>query len=133
MASHLERLDQTPSNAQWALVRNWMDSEPLPLYAELRQFRPVLCFPELTMVTLFSECTAVLHQHDVFSVELYKPKQSDFWMSEDDTAKHWREKGLMRSILDLEDLADIRNFVAQTAATFLKNAPGELDVVNGLS
>jgi cytochrome P450 len=132
MASYLERIDQTPAGARWALVRGWMDSEPLALYAELRRYRPVLRFPELMMVTRFADCTAVLHQHDVFSVALYKPKQSDFWMSDDDTAKHWREKGIMQSILDLENLEDIRSFVAQTAAALLQAAPGELDVVDGL-
>lgn len=132
MDSYLDRLDQTPPSQKWRNVRGWMETEPLPLYAELRQFRPVLALPEVTLATRFSDCTAVLRQHDVFSVALYKPKQGDYWMAEDDTPRHWREKGVMQSILDLDNLGDVRRFVAQTASVILQQANGELDVVRPL-
>lgn len=132
MDSYLEKIEQTPLKQQWPLVRKWMDEEPLALYAELREFRPVLKLPELTIVTRFSDCASVLRQHDIFSVALYKPKQGDFWMAQDDTAMHWREKSIMRSVLDLEQLADIRCFVAEKASMLLHNAQGCIDAVNGL-
>ncbi len=132
MNSYLKKIEQTPLEQQWPLVRKWMDSEPLALYEELREFRPVLQLPEVTIVTRFSDCTSVLRQHDVFSVALYKDKQGDFWMSQDDTPVHWREKSIMRSILDLEDLADIRKYVAEKASLLLQNAECSIDAVNSL-
>lgn len=132
MASYLERIEQTPPEQQWALVRKWMDDEALDLYEELREHRPVLELPELTMVTRFSDCTSVLRQHNIFSVALYKPKQGDYWMAQDDTPTHWREKSIMRSVLDLELVADARSFVAEKASAFLQDAQGTIEAVNGL-
>src|SRR4051794_2687610 len=96
-----------------------MDEEPQALYRELRKHRPVLGLPELTLITSFYDCVSVLSRHDIFSVKLYKPKQGDFWMAQDETATHWREKSIMRSVLDMEELPAIRRFVGETAASLL--------------
>ena len=69
----------------------------------------------------------------MFSVALYKPKQSDYWMDEDDTANHWRDKSIMRSILDVEDIPGIRAYVADKAAKLLAAAGGSIDAVSGLT
>lgn len=71
MNSYLEKIEQMSLDQRWSLVRKWMDEEPLALYEELREFRPVLELPELTLVKRFSDCASVLRQHDVFSVALY--------------------------------------------------------------
>ena len=94
---------------------------------------PVLEMPELTMVTRYADCTQVLRQHDLFSVALYAPKQAGFWMSQDDTATHWREKSIMRALLDLEDLPKIREFVAAKAGERLQQANGRIEAVNNLT
>lgn len=133
MNDYLEKIDQTPSAARWRLVRDWMDSEPLALYEILREHRPVLKLPELTIVTRYADCSQVLRQHDLFSVALYAPKQGGYWMSQDDTAQHWREKSIMRSILDLEDLPKIRAFVSDKASKRLQRASGNIEAVNDLT
>jgi cytochrome P450 len=132
MASYLEKIEQTPPKKRWRLVRQWMGKEPLPLYEELREHRPVLELPELTIVTRFHDCVSVLSRHEVFSVRPYKDKQGDYWMAQDDTARHWREKSIMRSVLDLEELPEIRRFVAETASALLRKAKGAIEAVNGL-
>lgn len=132
MSCYLQQLDQTPTEKKWPLLRQWMDEVPLPLYAELREKRPILVLPEVTLVTRYADCTQVLRQYDRFSVALYRPKQGEYWMCQDDTAAHWREKSIMRSIMDLEDLAGIRSFVADTASAIIKSANGSMDAVNGL-
>ncbi|MEE9451771.1 MAG: cytochrome P450 [Gammaproteobacteria bacterium] len=132
MGSYLEKIEQAPLAQKWSLVRKWMDEVPFALYEELRAFRPVLALPELTMVTRFSDCASVLRQHDVFSVAPYQSKQGDYWMAQDDTARHWREKSIMRSVLDLEQLSDIRHYVAEKASSLLQKAQGSMEVVNGL-
>ena len=132
MSSFLKRIDHAPSQQRWAMLRQWMDEAPLLLYEELREHRPVLELPELTMVTRFSDCMSVLSQHDLFSVALYEPKQRGFWMAQDDTAVHWREKSIMQSILDLEELPKIRKFVGESACSILARAGGTIEAVNGL-
>lgn len=130
---YLETLDHSPAEQRWALVQRWMEQEPQTFYAELRCKRPILALPELTLVSRFDDCMAVLQQHERFSVALYGPKQAGFWMAEDETARHWREKGVMRAVLDLEDLPRLRAFAAERAARLLTEAGGSLDAVAGLS
>jgi cytochrome P450 len=133
MASYLQRFDATPDAQRWPLVRSWIYGEPLPFFAELRQERPVLVMPGMTLAARFDDCTDILRRHDVFSVALYKPKQGDYWMDEDDTASHWRDKSIMRAILDLEDIPAIRAYVADKTAELLAAAGGTLDAVPGLT
>ena len=133
MKSYVEVIEAMPSDQRWRQVREWMmGPDPFPLYKELRESKPVLELPELTLVTRFSDCTNVLRQYDVFSVALYEPKQGGYWMSQDDTAVHWREKSIMRSVLDMEQLADIRHYVAEKASLLLQDASGSIEAVNGL-
>ena len=133
MASYLQRFDAAPVAERWPLVRGWMHEEPLAFYAELRKDRPILVMPELTLATRFDDCTEILRRHELFSVALYKPKQGDYFMAQDDTAVHWREKSIMRAILDREDIPDIRTFVANKAAELLTAAGGSMEAVAGLT
>jgi cytochrome P450 len=133
MTSYLQRFDATPVTDRWPLVRGWIFAEPLPFFAELRQDRPILVMNELTLVARFSDCTEILHRHDTFSVALYKPKQGDYWMAQDDTAVHWREKSIMRAILDREDIPAIRTYVADKSAALLATANGSMEAVAGLT
>ena len=89
--------------------------------------------PGLVLVNRYDDCMAVLQQHERFTVALYGPKQAGFWMAEDETPRHWREEGVMRSVLDLEDLPRLRAFSGERAATLLSQAGGQLDAVLGLS
>jgi cytochrome P450 len=133
MGHYLDQFDAAPASGRWPLVRGWIFGEPLPFFAELRQERPILVMPELTMATRFNDCTDILLRHDLFSVALYKPKQGDYWMDEDDTAVHWREKSIMKAILDREDIPAIRAYVTEKAASLLSSAGGTIDAVAGLT
>ncbi len=133
MASYLQRFDAAATADRWPLVRRWMWEEPLPFFDELRRDRPILRTPEVTLVARFSDCRSVLLRHDVFSVALYRPKQGDYWMAQDDTAIHWREKSIMSAILDREDIPNIRTYVADKAASLIAAAGGAMDAVAGLT
>ena len=133
MASYLQRFDAAAPADRWPLVRRWMWEEPLPFFDELRRDRPILRTPEVTLVARFSDCRSVLLRHDVFSVALYRPKQGDYWMAQDDTAIHWREKSIMSAILDREDIPNIRTYVADKAAALIAAAGGAMDAVAGLT
>lgn len=122
--SYLDRLDATSDADRWPLVRQWMRDEPLALYAELRAYRPVLDLPEVTLATRHNDCIDILGRHDVFSVAPYRPKQGNYWMAEDDTARHWREKSIMRAILDFEMIPDLRAWVEAEVTRRLDAARG---------
>jgi cytochrome P450 len=133
MTSYLQRFEQTPADRRWPLVRRWMFEEPLPFFAELRAHRPILAMPEVTLATRFSDCETILRRYDAFSVALYRAKQGDYWMAQDDTPVHWREKSIMRAVLDREQIPEVRAFVASRAAAILKDAGGAIDAVNALT
>jgi cytochrome P450 len=133
MATYLQRFDATPTAQRWPLVRGWIFNEPLPFFTELRRDRPILAMPEVTLAARFDDCMEILNRFDLFSVALYKPKQGDYWMAQDDTAVHWREKSIMRAILDFEDVPAIRTWVAGKAAGLLAEANGSIEAVAGLT
>jgi cytochrome P450 len=54
-------------------------------------------------------------------------------MAQDDTAVHWREKSIMRAILDFEEVPAIRTWVAQKTAALLTAANGSIDFVQGVA
>lgn len=133
MPGYLDRFDEAPETEQWGLVRGWMFDEPLPFFAELRRHRPVLETPAATLVARFGDCRDILLRHDAFSVALYRPKQGAYWMAQDDTPEHWREKSIMRAVLDREQIPAIRAFVAERASSILAGAGGRIEAVSGLS
>jgi cytochrome P450 len=133
MPNYLQQFDATPAADRWKLVRGWIFNEPLPFLAELRQNRPVMALPGMLLATHFEDCQEILLRHDQFSVALYQPKQGDYWMDQDDTAVHFREKSIMKAILDREDVPAIRRYVADKAAALLATAGGTIDAVMGLA
>jgi cytochrome P450 len=132
MPQRLAELDATPRPAQWKLLRDWIQGpDPQPFFEEARRRRPVIATPEATLAFRFADCTEILRRHDIFSVALYVPKQSVFWMAQDDTAQHFREKGMMSAILDREDLPKIRAWTRDKAKALLTAAGGKIDAVDG--
>lgn len=133
MTSYLQTLDSLPADRKWPQANAWILKEPLPFFAELRRYRPILPLPEVTLVARFDDVTNIMHRFDAFGVDLYKPKQDPYWMAQDDTAIHWRHKSIMKAILDREDVPVIRETVGKWAADILKAAGGRIEAVGGLT
>lgn len=134
MGHYLDQIDAAPAARKWPLVRQLMMRERQPFFAELRAERPVLELPDgLTFVTRYADCTLVLQRWHDFGVDLYKPKQGDYFMAQDDTADHWREKSIMKSILDFEEIPKMRAFIGEQAATILRDAHGSIDAPQQLT
>lgn len=133
MGGYLDRIDAAPPDRRWALARGWMLDEPLPFFAELRATRPVLVLPEVTLATRFHDCALILRRHHDFGVDLYRPKQGDYFMAQDDTADHWRDKSIMKSVLDFEQVPAMRAFVGETTSAILDNAKGSIDAPKQLT
>lgn len=133
MASYLAAIEAAPAARRWPIARRFLFDEPMPFFAELRRDRPVLVLPEVTLATRFADCAMVLRRHQDFGVDLYRPKQGDYWMAQDDTSAHWREKSVMRAILDFEQLPAMRAFVGETARAALARAGGKVEAVGALT
>src|SRR5690606_11039643 len=86
-----------------------------------------------TLVTRHADCTEILYRYDLFSVGHYAPKQGDDWMAHDDTPTHWRDKSVMRAVLDREDIPRIRAWVGKEAACRRHAGDGALEAVEGLT
>ena len=126
--SYLDTVDAVPPAERWRLVRRLMAEQPHPFFAEVRERRPVMVLPELTLAFRYADCALILRRHDDFGVDLYAPKQGAYFMAQDDTADHWRDKSIMRSILDFEQIPQIRAFVTRTTAELLKAGSGRIDL-----
>lgn len=127
--NYLERYDAAADADKFPLVRRWMDSEPLPFFKELREKRPILVTPECTLLALYDDVTEVLDMPKVFTVELYVAKMGDYLMAHDDDVVHTRDKTIMQSMLNREDLPQVRAMVAGIAKGILDKADGRIEVV----
>ena len=130
--SYLAHYDAAADAQKFALVHRWMTNEPLPFFEELREARPILVTPECTLVTRFDDVREVLLLPSIFTVALYKPKMGGgiYLMAHDDDALHTREKSLMQSLLNRDDLPQVRAMVADIAKTILDTADNRIEIVN---
>jgi cytochrome P450 len=133
MKNYLALLDAAPPAEKWPLFRKLMTEERQPFFAQLREERPVFETPELTVVSRFADCATVLRRFKDFGVDLYEPKQGDYFMAQDDTADHWRDKSVMKSILDFEEVPGMRAFIGARAAEILKAGNGAIDAPKQLT
>lgn len=132
MGRCLDHIDAQAGN-RWAAARQLIFSDPLPFFAELRAERPVWDLGEVTLVSRHHDCMTVLGRPTVFGVDLYEPKQGGYFMAQDDTPGHWREKSLMKAVLDVEEVPQIRDWVGQHTARQLDNAPPIFDLVRRIT
>ena len=129
----LQQLDNTPEDHRHTLVKGWVDSKSLKFYEELRQNRPILCDSVCTYVAKYDDVMEVLRRPDIFTVDLYKSSMGDYMLAQDDTAIHWREKGIMQSMLNWDDLAMVRRGTAEHACKIVSANSGTLDLVDQYS
>lgn len=133
---YLSEYDHAVEGEKSSLLWQWMKTEPLPFFKQLREQRPILVTPTCTLVTLFSDVTDLLQMPKIFTVDLYKPKmgvtatETGYLMAHDDDALHYREKSLMQGMLNRDDLPRVRKLVAETARKILDDAGGAIEIVN---
>jgi cytochrome P450 len=129
---YLEQYDATADADKFPLVYKWMWEEPLPFFKELREKRPILVTPVVTIISRFDDVTAVLNMPKIFTVELYLPKMGNgiYLMAHDDDALHTREKSMMQSLLNRDDLPNVRKLIAQLGNDILDSANGSIVIVN---
>lgn len=140
--SYLEKYDSIPMErvAEKAqLVSRWIRTDWRPFFKELRENRPIFETPAFTFVTLFKDVQEVLSREEVFSVRLYAPKMdpvvgSSFMLARDNTEVNWREKSIMQTMLQREELPAVRKMCGQIADASLDKwaESGKIEVVSQL-
>ncbi|MGJ8679072.1 cytochrome P450 [Paraglaciecola sp.] len=133
---YLKEYDAATDSEKYPLVQKWMKTEPLPFFKQLREQRPILVTPECTLLALFTDVRDCLQMPKIFTVDLYKPKmgvtdtEEGYLMAHDDDALHYREKSIMQGMLNRDDIPKVRAGIAKSAKEILKDANGQLDIVD---
>ncbi|MEU8385368.1 cytochrome P450 [Streptosporangium sp. NPDC048865] len=125
--SFLDRYESAAEDRRPALIVSWIRNEWREFFAELRERRPIMHTPLLTLVTRFPDVVEVLSRERVFTVRLYAPRMDPFlgggfMLSQDDTPLHWAERGLMQSVLPVQDVPRVRHMAAGLADEALDRA-----------
>lgn len=115
--------------------------KPEPFFATLRCLKPVLKLPGQgpVFVTRFRDVQEILSRHEIFTVQLYAPMMDasvgPFMLARDGTTINQRDKGILRAMLQMEDLPHVRETVASLADAAIDEGTknGELEVVANLS
>lgn len=134
--NYLGELDEISSEEQYKHVQKWLQKDPLPFLKQLRENRPVLVTSECVLIASFADICDALNMPNVFSVDLYKSKMGvtenevGYLMAHDDGALHYREKSLMQSVLNRDDIPYVREFITKTSKKILDKAGGNIELVN---
>jgi cytochrome P450 len=112
---------------------------PEPIFAVLRQLRPVLVIKDFALVTLFADVQEVLLRDEVFDVT-YGPKMRvvtggpDFFLGMPDSPDFERDVSHMRTVIRRSDIPGlIARFVATNAHEIVAQAKGRLELVSQLT
>ena len=111
---------------QLAYVRQQIETNALPFFAELRQFRPILVAPLVTVVSLFRDVEEILHRETIFSVEGYVPHMTGvigpFILSLDLTPAYDHDKAAMELVVRRQDLGRVKEITARVAGGAVADA-----------
>lgn len=127
--NYLDIIDNTVEEKRHETVVNFIRNEYVPFFQQVRKERPILKTPEVTILSRFEDITVAFQQPKVFTVSHYSQRMTlpggdstkSYLMSHDDNAKHTREKSIMLSVLDRDDIAGVRAFVAEESKRILAN------------
>jgi len=110
------------------------------LFAELRETRPILDLPVITVVTRWTDVVDMLSRNATFRVTYaphMDPSVGPFMLARDGAVENWRDKSAMRTLLRWDDLPAIRATAGEVAAAAIKaatlGAGGSFDVVGTVS
>jgi len=137
--SFLDEYDSVEPVGQAALLRRWLALNPLELFAELREKRPIFMTALGVLVTKRKDVLEVLSQSREFSVRIYAPRMEritgPFILGMDNTSDYQHEVSVLRLALKREDLSRIKELVGRHASQIVADAviANRLDVVDGLA
>jgi cytochrome P450 len=139
--SFLETFDGTADpQARMGLFFSALRTDWRALFAELRETRPILDLPIMTVVARWADVVDLLSRNETFRVTYpphMDPSVGPFMLARDGAVQNWRDKSAMRTLLRWDDLPAIRATAEEVAATALRAATqgggGVFDVVKTVS
>jgi len=139
--SFLDTLDGTADPAaRMALFFGALHADWRALFSELRETRPVLDLPVMTVVARWADVVDLLSRNETFRVTYpphMDPSVGPFMLARDGEVQNWRDKSAMRTLLRWDDLPAIRKTAAEVASAALgaatQGASGVFDVVRTVS
>lgn len=133
----LNQYDKAPADKKLPLLAQAIKKDADGIFALLRKERPILKTPTGFLITRFADVRQALNDNAVFTVAPYAPKMDPsvgpYMLARDETDINYNDKAIMRSVLRMDDLPKIRQFVAKKAQEELKKSGGKVDVVSQLS
>lgn len=139
--SYLELYDNIPVDNvadRVNLVNKGVWTDWRGLFKELRENRPIFITPKFVLVSLFPDVQEVLSRQEVFSVRAFAPKMDPVigpcMLARDNTEVNYREKSIMKTMLQLEDLPIVRKKAGEIAQASLDKSAstGKIEVVKEL-
>lgn len=89
------------------LIGYMLDNKPDLLFAILRNVRPIFVTPRAAFITRFNDVQEVLSRPDIFNVTyapMMDPSVGPFMLAGDCTTINQRDRGIMRAMMQQEDL-----------------------------
>lgn len=130
----------TDPAARTALFFDALRADWRSLFAELRETRPILDLPVMTVVARWADVVDLLSRNETFRVTYaphMDPSVGPFMLGRDGAVQNWRDKAAMRTLLRWDDLPAIRATAAEVASAALggatHGADGVFDVVATVS
>ena len=119
-------------------IKQHLTENPEPLFAVLRDIKPVLVVKNTALVTRFEDVQGMLSRDDVFQVT-YKEKieivggGGNFFLGMQNSQEYERDESHMRTVVRRQDIAgQIAPFVAAMAESLVAASGGQIDVVRQL-
>src|SRR5262249_14318280 len=109
-------------------------------FKELRDARPILQSPMVTLVAQFRDVEEILHREEIFSVSPYLPRMmgviGPFVLSQDITPGYDHDISVLHLVVRREDLPRVKRIVSRHAAEIVSRlfrGSGPVDIVQALT
>ncbi|HET9283043.1 MAG TPA: cytochrome P450 [Candidatus Angelobacter sp.] len=115
-------------------LKQHIADNPEPVFAILREVKPVLVVKNFALVTRFADVQEVLARDDVFQVTYGEKMEAvtggpNFFLGMQNSPEYERDTAHMRTVMRRDDVGKIVAFVGKTAEDLVAASGGKIDVV----
>ena len=115
-------------------LKQHIADNPEPVFAILREIKPVLVVKNFALVTRFADVQEVLARDDVFQVTYGEKMKAvtggpNFFLGMQNSPEYERDTAHMRTAMRRDDVGKIAAFVGKTAEDLVAASGGKIDVI----
>ena len=131
---HLLQVAETDVMQLLDNLKQHIADNPEPVFAILREIKPVLVVKNFALVTRFADVQEVLARDDVFQVTYGEKMEAvtggpNFFLGMQNSPEYERDTAHMRTVMRRDDVGKIVAFVGKTAEDLVAASGGKIDVV----